>query len=918
MREFLRKLIWLAQRRRKEAELREELQFHLDAEAEERCAPTVTDREARQAALRDLANYTRVQEETRAAWGWTRLEQLAQDLRYAVRTMQSNRLFTAMAIVSLALGIGANTAIYSFVDAILLRALPVPEADRLMVMKWRAPVFPRLVHSFSMASGTMYTEGKSGTLAAIFPYPALELFQRDTAILSSAFCYYGADNLSVTVRQETEALNGQYVSGDYFRGMEIPPATGRLLTADDDRPGAAPATVLSYRYSRTKFGGPANAVGQSIRINDQPFTVVGVAPPDFFGADPAAVPSLWVPLHTNLLLEPPSSQKALAARYLDRNFYWLQVMGRLRPGVRPEQAQAVFAPQFRQFAESSASTAEERGNLPQLALFSGETGLDSLRHTYSRPLYVLMAMAGLTLLIACANISNLLLARSMARRREIAVRLSMGAGRLRVIRQLLTESVLLAAVGGALGIAVAIGGIRFLTLLLAAGRGDFTLRAELNWHVLAVTLALSLLTGLLFGLAPALAATRTDLMPALKGLARTGRHSALRLKPGQFLVGVQIAVSLMLLMAAGLFGRTLSNLHSIDLGFNQENTLLFTVKPRALGYDVAARKRLFTDLRERLSTIPGVRGVSFSPDPLLSGWGSMVKEVAVSGAASPSEPMRAGIFDVGPDFFRTMQIPLLAGREFDARDDSGPAAVVVNRRFAGLYGLTNPVGRTATMPVGRTATMNAHRYLIVGLVGDASFLSLKEPRPPMLYFPSTSPGEATFEMRAAGNPLEQVRTVRQIVRQMDPRLAISGVDTQTAHDDRAINQEIALARLCTAFALLAVTIAGVGLYGTVAFHVTRRTSEIGIRMALGAQRPGILWLVLREVLLLSVAGLALGTAGALAGSQYVASFLYGIKPRDPVALGAAVAILLATALLAGYMPARRASRIDPMAALRHE
>ena len=917
MNAFFRKLGWLIGRRSREDELREELEFYLEAEIEERESMGVSREQARYAALRELGNVTLLREDTRAVWGWTMLEQLMQDLRYATRTMTTNRTFTAMAVLSLALGIGANTAIYSFVESILLRTLPVPDAGSLVVMKWRTSGFPGVAKAFSLSSGGLYHPPKGGTVGSIFPYPALPLFESNTSVLASSFCYFGVTALNVTVHQETDAVDGQYVSGDYFRGMGVPPAAGRLLLAEDDQAGAPAVAVLNYAYSRQRFGEAGNAVGQIIRINDNPFTVVGVAPPDFFGADPAAVPNLWLPMHTNLLLSQPSALKSVAAQYVDQNFYWIQVMGRLKPGVSASQAQAVLAPQFQQFAQSTASNERERADLPMLTITDGGAGLDSLRHTYSKPLYLLAAMAGLILLIACANISNLLLARAIARRREIAVRLSMGAGRSRVVRQLLTESVLLAAVGGVLGVVVALWGIRFLTLLLGSGRSGFTLRAELNWQVLAVTVGLSVLTGLLFGLAPAIQATRADVMPTLKELlvstaSRGSRQTLLRASLSQVLVGGQIALSVVLLVAAGLFGTTLSNLRSIELGFNRENILLFRVNPLAAGYRGTAINRLYGELLERLKQIPGVRSAGLSANPPLASVGTSTTNIEVAGSTPRGTgKVRVGLLSVGPGFFQTMQIPVFAGREFVERDGAAPAPVLVNRRFAEEFGLENPVGRTVDL--------KPRSYQILGVVGNAHFMSLKDERHAMVYFPYLqSPGPATFEVRAAGDPLVHANTVRQIVRQLDSRLAVADLQTQTAQIDQAISQEITLARLCTTFAGLALVIACVGLYGTMSFHVTRRTGEIGIRMALGADRVRIVRLVLREVFSVGLAGLAVGVAAAIYGSQYVASFLYGIKPNDPIALAGAVLILFGAVIIAGFIPTLRASRIDPLQALRHE
>jgi macrolide transport system ATP-binding/permease protein len=875
----------------------------------------------------ELGNLTLAAEDARAAWTWMWLERLGQDLRYAGRSMFHNKAFTALAVLSLALGIGANTAIYSFMESILLRSLPVPESESLVVMQWRAEKQASTASSgISFSTGAPHTDPKGGRIGTQFPYPALELFERNTALLSTAFAYFVVERLSLTIDEETEAAKGQYVSGDYFRGMGVRPAAGRLILAGDDKAGDETVAVLSHRFSQRRFGDARLAVGRTIRINDKSFSVVGVTPPGFFGAEPGSVPDVYVPMRARMLLEP-----AWASAFLNPNFSWIEIMGRLKPGVGLAQAQAVLAPQFRRFAEASAATDRPHTEIPELRILEGGAGLDSLRWRYAKPVFVLMTMAGLILLIACANVANLLLARATARRREIAVRLSIGASRMRIIRQLLTESVALASIGGALGLAFAWWGIRVLTLLLANGRENFTLHAELNWNVMGVTFVLSVLTGLAFGLAPAIQATRVDLIPALKeirpgALAGTASRSTSRMGLSQILVVAQIAFALVLVVAAGLFGRTLSNLHAIELGFNRENVLLFTIRPGTVGYDGLALRRLYGDLREKLSQVPGVRSVSLSNRPLPAGGGTMALVTAVGvppPPAAPGEraPNAAGFFSVGPAFFDTMQIPLTSGREFDERDEKGaPLVAVINQRLAKVLGLQNPVGRRISLTGQNTM------YEIVGVVGDALFLGLKDEVRPMVYFPylqdpylrSAAPGQMTYQVRAAGYPLGLSNTVRQIVRQIDSRIAVSDLKTQASHIDEAISQEIALARLCTVFALLALVIACVGLYGTVAFNVTRRTGEIGIRMALGAQRAGIIWLVLRSVLTLELLGLAIGVPVALAGSRYVESLLFGIKPNDPMALTAAVAVLLTAGLLASYVPARRASSIDPMVAVRHE
>jgi predicted permease len=864
----------------------------------------------------ELGNMTLIAEDARSQFTWTWIEQLGQDLRYATRSMAHNKAFTVLAVMSLALGIGANTAIYSFVDSILLRSLPVPNPEELVVMKWQAKSYTLATSGMSWSTSGSHYDPAEGTLSSIFPYPALKVFQDNENVIENAFCYFSEDSLTVTVREGSEAVKGQYVSGNYFQGMGVPPSAGRLIQESDDESGAASVAVLSHRFAQRHFRDASASVGETVRINNNPFTVIGVAPPGFFGAEPGSVPDIYVPMRADAVIQRLNRPDA---HYLDANFYWIEIMARLKPGVNTAQAQAVLSPQFHRFVESTIKNEKQREDLPVLRIQEGATGLDSLRQAYSKPVYFLMAMVGLILVIACANIANLLLARAMARRREIAVRLSIGAGRARVIRQLLTESVLLSAIGGTLGVILAAWGIRVMTLLLANGRENFTLHAELNWTVLGLTLALSILTGLLFGLAPALQAARVDVVPALKEVPAGTMHRRWRaVNLSRILVVTQISLSLLLLVAAGLFGRTLAKLHSIELGFNRENILLFSIRPGAVGYQGQELRLLYVDLRERLLQVPGVRGVTISRAPLPMGGGT-ASPITISGAPAPAgrdgRPFTAALGDVGPSFFTTMQIPITAGRDFNERDETGaPPVAIVNRRLAKAFGLDNPIGRTL---------VQANRqYEIVGLVEDALIFMLKEETRPIVYFSSLQRqrplDQMSYEVRVAGDPLKYAAIVRQIVREADSRIAVFDVKTQAAHLDQSISSQITLARLCTAFAALALIIACVGLYGTVTFSVERRTSEFGIRMTLGAQAGSVLWMVLREVFVMAVLGLAIGVPVVLAGSRYVKSLLYEIEPNDPWAITLAIATLLASGLLAGFVPARRASRIDPMIALRHD
>jgi predicted permease len=908
---LFRKFTWWAHRRRKEDELREELEFHLANEADERRADGLTEDQARWAARRDLGNVALLREDTRTLWTWTFLEQLAQDIRYGLRTMAANKTFSAMAILSLALGIGANTAIFSLMDSILLRSLPVPDPQSLVMLSWHTP--HRNMHGTNRHDNS-FNDPNGGFIGGFFAYPAFELFRKNDAVFTSVFGYQGAGDLNLSFRDQAELAKTEYVSGDYFPGLGTLPAAGRLIAPDDDRAGAPATAVISFALSQRRFGGPGNAQGQAIRINNILFTVIGVTPPEFLGVDPDRPPDIYVPMHANLLLE---ARYYSAETYVDPMYDWVVPMARLRPGVTAKQAQAALAGPFHEWART-ADPKRQPEDVPTLVVREGSGGLDGLRRTYSKPLYILLTLVGLILSIACANIANLLLARAAARRREIALRLSLGAGRFRIIRQLLTESVLLAVVGGTLGIVVAIWGIRFLTLLLANGRENFTLGAELNWHVLSVVAALSLLTGMLFGLAPALQSTRTDFVPALKesrtGEARSHRFRGLGLS--RILMVAQIAFTLLILVAAGLFVRTLSNLGSIQVGFNRENLLTFHLNARQAGHDDPEIVTFYNDLRTEFGAIPGIRSASLSNHSMI-GTGTSGTGTSVSGGAFED----TSILTVGAAFFTTMQIPLLMGREIEERDRLGsPMVAVVNEAFTRRgFGDGNPLGQHLTL----RAICPKCDIEIVGVSANTLYGDLKGKVPPTVYLPFAQDGWGpvqgmVYELRTSGNPLNYVHAVRDLVQRADPHLPLADVKSQSAWIDQTISQEIAFARLCTAFALLALVIACVGLYGTMSYNVARRTGEIGIRMALGAQRSRVLWMVLREVVVMAAVGVTIGVPTALAASKLVESFLFGMKPNDPLALTVSVVTLVSAAILAGYLPARSASRIEPIIALRHD
>jgi predicted permease len=888
-----------------ERELEEEMRHHLALSAEQRGSVW--------AANLQFGNMTLLREESRSMWSWIVWEQFFQDLRYGLRTMAANPLFTAIATISLALGIGANTAIFSFMDAILLRTLPVKNPQELVVFHWRAKGKPGVIHGMT---GSMFGD-TGGRVSPNFPYPAFQMLKANPEGLSTVFAYAVAyRRLNIFAQREAEFAQGLYVSGGFYKGLGMTPAVGRLISDEDDKTGAPAVTVLSWTYWQRRFNADPAVVGQSILINNLPFTIIGVSAPEFFGVDPGAQPEVYVPLHAVPSLS-TFRQETEQRDFFDRNYYWVEMMGRLRPGVSREQAQTALAGRFHQYAASTASAAKERVEFPALWLQDGAGGLDSLRRQYSKPLFVLMAMVGLILAIACANIASLLLARTAARRREMAVRLSMGAGRMRVIRQLLTESLLLSLMGGVAGLLVAMWGIRSLTWLLANGQERFSLHATLNWQVMLFTFGLAVITGTLFGLAPALESTRVDLTAALKQVrANEAGGRSRRFGLGQVLVTAQIALSLVLVVGAGLFVRTVANLHSVNLGFNRENLLLFSLNARQAGYKDAALANLYGDLLSRFQRIPGVTSAGLSQFPLVASfWNS--SDIHIPGVALP-EGEETSVSNVDPGFLPTMQIPILKGRGLDERDLTSPRVAVVNEVFVKkFFPNVSPLGRRFGLDKGPVDIE------IVGVARTSLYNSVKEKEtPPLAYVPYTQSLEGLnrvfFELRAAGDPLALVPAVRRIVHDASPNVPVTEVKTQAAQIDQMISQERTFAELCSGFAALALGIACVGLYGTMAYTVARRTSAIGIRMALGAVRGQIVGMVMREVLVVAAVGVMAGLGAAWGTTRFVESYLFGMKQHDPAVLVGAVLVLIVAAGAAGFGPAWRAARIDPVVALRHE
>ena len=865
---------------------------------------------------RRLAAEARV--ESRLGTGGLGMGSFVQDLRYALRMLLKSKAFTAVAVLSLALGIGANTALFSLVDTVLLKTLPVYKPSELILFNWLSG--PRGMSRG--INGRVSTDPATGLRTSTsFSYLTFERIRDNNESLSAVFAFARLYQLNVSLDGQPEISRGQLVSGGYYSALGVKPLIGRTISSEDDNPGADPVTVITHRYWQNRFGEDPNVVGRTIIVNNSPFTIIGVTPPDFAGV-------LQVGELVDLSI-PFAMQSRLTTTETDQTkpwVWWVQIMGRLKPGVTSQQTAASFEGIFQKSAEEGWNAAlarfpprgqqtPEPRDVPMLRAESGSKGLNEMRRAYSEPLTILLAIVGLVLLIACANVANLLLARSATRQKEIAVRLAMGASRWRLIRQLLTESVVLAMLGGVAGILFAYWGKGMLLNLRPWGGGSLSVDLKLDLRVLGFTILVSLLTGLLFGLAPALRATRVDLNSALKDNARSvggGTRSYLV----KTLMVAQVGMSLVLLVGAGLFVRTLSNLQKVDVGFNRENLLLFNIEPGLNGYTNPQIVQLYRRLTERIESSPGVKSSSVSLVPLLSGIGR-TSTIWVQGSQQ-ADDNNAKINSVGERFFETMEIPLLMGRNLSFQDDErAPKVAVVNQLLARKYfGDENPIGRR----FGFGGPDTSGQIEIVGVVRDSKYTDMRSQTEPTIYlpYPQSIPRWATMIVRCYGDPLAMAASMRDAVREVDSNLPIADLKTQSQQSDDSLIQERMFATLSSFFAGLALLLACIGLYGVMSYGVARRTNEIGIRMALGATAPRVTRMVMRETILVTGVGVVLGLGAAVATTRLIATMLFGLAPTDPITVAAAIVLMIAVASLAGYIPARRAARVDPIVALRYE
>ena len=844
------------------------------------------------------------------------LTSLWNDIRYAIRGFRRTPLFTVIAVISLAFGIGANTAIFSLLDQVMLRLLPVKQPEQLVLLTMR---------------GSHYGSNWGGNSIS---YPMYSDFRDHNQVFSGMFCRF-AFEASLGYGNRTERVGAELVSGSYFPVLGVTAALGRTFTSNDDRsPGGEPFAVLSYSYWQTRFSSDRNMIGKTLVINGHDMTVIGVAQPGFDGVELGHTTKVFIPIMMKAQMTP------FWDGMKDRRQRWVNAFGRLKPGVSIQQAKASLQPfmhgmlemEVKEPAFRNASAYTKQQFLKcWMDVLPGSQGRSYLRQQLATPLWVLMGITGAVLLLACANLANLLLARATTREREIAIRFAIGASRRRIIRQFLVESLLLSALGAAAGLLVAVWADRLLltAYLPPDSIGDLTISAVPDFRILAFTFVTMLVTALIFGLVPALRGSHANVAPTLKdqaGAVPGGSNVGFR----KILVGVQVTLSLLLLIAAGLFLRTLTNLRDLGPGFPAERLIGFNLDPSVNGYSGERAKIFYKTLTYDLRSVPSVRSVGLAGIRILEDneWDSSVTVEGYS--AKPGQTPEPFMNSISPNYFATMGIPIIMGRDFTVKDvqrvkhgpdkdDTSPTTIMINEAFARkFFAGRNPIG----LHIGFGSDPGTKTDMeVIGVVKDVKYTNLRDQIPVQAFVPYLADehvGGMTVYLRTTADPRQIMSIVRQKVRHLDPNIPIYDMRTTEQQLDLSLRTERLVASLSTVFGFLATLLAVIGLYGVMAYTVARRTREIGIRMALGALQGNVIWMVMREVLMVVAGGVVIGIPSAIGLSQLVRSQLYGLSPHDPMTLAAAALALTVVACLAGFVPAYRASRVDPTRALRYE
>jgi len=896
----------VVQRDHLEAEMEAELAHHLENLTGDLIRAGHSPHEAARRARIALGASTIAKEGMRASLGLRWWDEFWADLRYGTRILRKSPGFTAIAATSLALAIGANTTIFSLAKSLLYDRLGVPHAEELRLLRWIGGEH-NAVHDmwgeFDPAPG-------GGMLGSIFSYPVYQQLRDHNQVMQGLLAY-NEDSMNATVRGNAQRAVVAMVSGNYFSVLETRPQLGRNLQPSDDRVGMAnPVAVISDVLWEREFARSPSALGQTINLNQSLFTIVGVSPRGFTGAkNVQSSPDVFVPLTMQPIIDPKGDKGGFLD---DPNIWWVDVVGRIKPGVSDPQAQAALDVELAAATRGTMTTIKADETMPRLDLSDGSHGLGFAARMFKKPVYVLMTMTGFVLLLACANIANLLLARGAQRQREMSVRLALGAGRGRVLRQLLTESLLLAAIGGAGGIFLGYLGRNVIPRLMANAWDQDQLNIQMDWGVFAFAMAVTLMTGIVFGLAPAWLAARSEVSSSLKESAQTTTRRRKGLG-GKAIVAFQIALSTLLVVGAGLFLRTLFALDSIDVGFRTDHLILFEVAPPAKRYDLGKDVKLHQRLEQGFAALPGVQGVAPSSTAYIAG--SMSNDDFIP-EGQPDVPEDVSL--VGNAFFQTMGIPMIGGRSFGPQDTGTSQSVaIINQALAKKrFPNQNPIGKRFRADGPADAWIQ-----IVGICADTRYANLRDDAPPQFFMPyvqQKNVGVLTYAIRTRLSPAELVPALRNVVQQADRDLPIIDIRTQQEQIDGNMQMERAFAALTSGFGVLALALACVGIYGIMAYTVANRRNEIGIRLALGAQPGQVRGMVLRESTGLAIVGIAAGVAAALALTRLVKTMLYGIQPYDPATMAAGVLILLAVALAASWIPARRAAGVQPMEALRHE